>query len=46
MHIKTMMIEDEYDLTDERLSDKYVYTKHFKDCYINKWIEDNGNRGT
>lgn len=46
MHIKTMMIEDEYDLTDERLSDKYVCTEHFEDCYINKWIEDNGNRGT
>lgn len=46
MHIKTMMIEDEYDLTDERLSDKYVCTEHFEDCYIKKWIEDNGNRGT
>lgn len=41
-----MMIEDEYDLTDERLGDKYVCTEHFEDCYINKWIEDNGNRGT
>lgn len=41
-----MMIEDEYDLTDERLSDKYVCTEHFEDCYIKKWIEDNGNRGT
>lgn len=45
-YVKNVRIYTEYDLTGEGLSDKYVCPEHFDDCYINKWIEDNGNNGS